>query len=56
MTKKPDLPAHGGSYVRNAKGLKLVQEPTRELTRREIEAASNEGKAPVDTDKSGDAK
>ena len=38
MTKKrPQLPSSGGSYVRKGTDLKQVQEPTRELTRREMQ-------------------
>ncbi len=40
MTKKPDLPSQGGSYVRDSKGLKQVQEPTRELSRSELQKAA----------------
>ena len=40
MTKKrPQLPSSGGSYVRKGSDLKQVQEPTRELTRREMAEA-----------------
>lgn len=46
MTKKPTvLPSSGGSYVRNSKGIKQVQEPTKELTGTDRKADEQ----PVDT-------
>ncbi|UOA25900.1 hypothetical protein [Pseudosulfitobacter sp. DSM 107133] len=49
MTKKrPVLPASGGSYLRKGSELKQIAEPTKELTRRDIEkAASTTVKDPV---------
>ncbi|MBM2294706.1 hypothetical protein JQX09_22430 [Sulfitobacter pseudonitzschiae] len=50
MTKKrPVLPASGGSYVRKGSELRQVVEPTKELTRRDMEkVASTAVKDPVE--------